>query len=49
MSNRGGKRENSGKKERIINPKRITITISTHKEPEIKKAVKSLNDYEYKP
>lgn len=48
MSNRGGKRENSGRKEKVINSKRITITISAHKEKLIKSAVKALNDYEYK-
>jgi hypothetical protein len=47
--NRGGKRENSGRKERVKNAKRIAITISSHKEVEIKKAVKALNEYEYKP
>lgn len=46
--NRGGQRENSGRKERVKNSKRISITISAHKEPEIKQAVKAINDYEYK-
>jgi hypothetical protein len=47
-ANRGGKRPNSGPKRFMVNKKRITIDISGHKEPEIRKAIKELNEYSFK-
>jgi hypothetical protein len=46
--NRGGKRPNSGPKRFMVNKKRITIDISAHKEAEIRKAIKELNEYSFK-
>ena len=46
--NRGGKRPNSGPKRYMVNKKTITINISSHKEDEIRKAIKQLNEYSFK-
>jgi hypothetical protein len=45
---RGGARENSGRKWIIKNKKQITVQISLHKKAEILKAIKELNEYQYK-